>query len=307
MFFKELYINYFNIQYNRNNIFEAENRNTYALTLYDITQIKCTDKIYEKFLTDYILSLNCTIEFNAIFNEDHKYEDIDLNDAETLNDINEVGLKNLTLKIQKPINKLVIFDSNSFYTNLKDIMIKDILNYFSKYNNLFVFDLDEEIKNEYYSINKISNKEISIDKSIEISKKISKRNELSFFYNASEYNFIPDMFYFEEIHNKQLNDIFKHLLFVASIIFISDYSFFKENEFTFKIEDKKFSMRSYEEFIDMFNLHPDIADNYYLIYDCIYNDTIYDNISDKFEIALHTIDKCNTSGEIYIENRIFEV
>lgn len=307
MFFKSFYIDYFKINYDNCSINEKENRNSYTLTLYNVTQLYSNSSVYNKFISEYISSMSCRIEFKAMFNDSEDEEDLDFADTDLLDSINTIGLKFLKLKIDKPTTKSIIFDTISFEEYLKTLDLKDILLYFSKYDNLFVFDLDKEINNGFYAINKFYSKG-QIFKNLEkIERKINDRNKLSFFYNTSDFKIIPDFFHFEEINNKQLYDIFKLLLFVSSIIFISDYSFFKEKEFHFKIKDKKHSIYSYTEFIELLSKNNDIADNYYLIYNWIYNDAIYNNTSDKFEIAVHTIDKCNTSSEIYIESRIFEV
>jgi len=307
VFFKSFYIDYFKINSDNCNIKEKENRNSYTLILYNITQLHSNKAIFDEFISKYINSMNCSIEFQAMFNDSDDEEDLDFADNDVLDSINTIGLKFLRLKIDKPATKSIIFDTISFEEHLNTLELKEILLYFSKHDNLFVFDLDKEINNEFYSINKFYSNEQTFTNFEEIEKKINERNKLSFFYNASECRFIPDIFNFEEIYNKSLYDIFKFLLFVSSIIYISDYSFFKEKEFHFKIRDKKFSINCYQEFVELLNKNNDIADNYYLIYNWIYNDAIYNNTSDKFEIAVHTIDKCNTSNEIYIENRIFEV
>lgn len=310
MFFRDFIVDYFKIKYDNKNVYEDENRSSYTLILNNITQLNSDDTIYNEFLSKYITQLSCNIEFKAVFQDDEdgdEEEYLDLTDDETLKNVNTIGLKVLVLKIDKSKNKSIIFDTSSFEKCLNSLQLKDILNYFSKHNNLFVFDLEEEINNGYYFINRFSSNEQPIDNLEQTTKKINERNRFSFFYNASEYDFIPDSFYFKEINNKHLDDVFKLLLFISSIVFISDYSFFKDNEFCFKIKDKKFLLNSYQQFISLLNENSDISDNYYLIYDWIYNDAIYNNISDKFEIAVHTIDKCNTSNEIYIEKRIFEI
>lgn len=146
---------------------------------------------------------------------------------------------------------LNIFHIPTFIDYLSQSKIADSLTCWSKYfqENRLIINIHsdyETTNNDYIFIHSVySNhnaaqledwKKTSIDNKL-LSNQIERRDKVSHFVNASQYNFTPECFSFDK--NFFLKPHFDYLRSIFVLIFLSDYSSINEITFKFKIKGFK--------------------------------------------------------------------
>ena len=142
-----------------------------------------------------------------------------------------------------------------------------------------------------------SSEEISYPIDINRTELLETRNSISNFYNASEYEFVPDDFYLiKKSDSEDFNEFFDKLNTIFSIIFISDFSsIINENDILFKFNGYK--LIEHQLMFDDF--HVVNGREFYKIYKWIFNGG---NISDKVGLARNII-----SLQLKIENKKLQI
>ena len=256
--------------------------------------------IFEKFSKRDFISINIktsetddSITFNS--NSLTKIDDFisDLNsliktsDEETITiylNISKV-VKDSVLSIYK-LDKFIEFLSSKTLSQLSNIFNKLINNQYIKFES---FDSQEISFNTssifFYNQNKSD--QITIDSNIldKRSKLLEKQHSNCHFANASEYQLIPEDFYFRtESSIEELNNIFKKLSVSLSMIYIFDVTSIKaENDtFHFKLNGNKTITNQ----IPFKDFKTDCYKSYFEIYKWAYGDG---SLSDKLGLARNII------------------
>jgi hypothetical protein len=218
---------------------------------------------------------------------------------------------------------LSIYSFQDFFNYLKEQPLEGILYIFSKLTkkNDFVFFrfLDKRVTESFYTNTfyfSPDNQEFNVN-IIDRHDLLSRRNEISNFINASEYNFIPEDFYLvKESKDQEVNNIFNKLCCIFSLVYIANISKIENiDSFHYRINGYKLI----ENTIQYKDLIVENPQEFYRIYSWIYNQG---NLSDKVGLArniisLHyknnetsislrenTLSAINSSYEIYLKDNV---
>lgn len=180
----------------------------------------------------------------------------------------------------KDWKNLNIFDINHFIKYLFQQKIEDSLKCWSKYfkENCLVINIHsdfESINNDYIFIHSVypnNNaaqledwKKTSIGNNKLLTHQIERRDKVSHFVNASQYDFIPECFSFDK--NFFLKSHFDYLRSIFVLIFLSDYSSINETTFHFKIKGFKTLNCELNERLLSDNVNSELFDIYKWVYD----------------------------------------
>lgn len=218
-------------------------------------------------------------------------QDADLSGYDEFADNLDKGEK---LKISIHIDKITIgniisiYCMKKFWEDICDRTITDSMRFFSdrlKNNERIYFvnyDTDEQFISKSILLAN-SEKDINLEE-FDRKEKLERCKLSSYFYNALEFNLIPEDFEF--IISPKADNIcklFNSIQVILSLVYISDYSFIKDNQLIIQIN----GYRKCEYTIDIFNLKK--KSNYeelVKIYKWIYQDG---NVTDKATLSRNII------------------
>ncbi|WAA10828.1 hypothetical protein [Fervidibacillus albus] len=224
----------------------------------------------------------------------HRKKDVKnfLDDIESYRSI-VVDNPKMKIKIYKNIDEnseLSIYSFGSFIEQLLNLTLTGVLYKFREILNsrpqlrFKLIDVSNEIDFGTSTFIFTSNHKPSISlQPINRQEIIESRNKLVNYYNAIEYNFIPDDFFLIKKSNyENINNFFEKLANIFSLIYITDFSNIKnDNELYFRMNGYKLI----EETISFKELKYD-NDVLYKIYKWIYSGG---NLSDKLGLAKNVI------------------